>query len=84
MKTIMRCGKNPCRDVKFYVSTSKLIPLLCNTKSIIYEPQRRREHREEKQDFTRRIERVNPNIISMVFYRIIWGVVARFVFFVRF
>jgi hypothetical protein len=24
MKTIVLCGENPCRDVKFYVSTSKI------------------------------------------------------------
>ncbi|MCC5607521.1 hypothetical protein LC612_12165 [Nostoc sp. CHAB 5834] len=30
MKTIVRYGENPCRDVKFYVSTSKFIPPFSN------------------------------------------------------
>ncbi|MCC5612305.1 ankyrin repeat domain-containing protein, partial [Nostoc sp. CHAB 5834] len=32
MKTIVRYGENPCRDVKFYVSTSKFIPPFSNAR----------------------------------------------------
>ncbi|QFS48147.1 hypothetical protein GXM_05639 [Nostoc sphaeroides CCNUC1] len=37
---------------------------LLGISKITFEPQRRREHREKKRDFTSHLERASPNIVS--------------------